>query len=270
MNPMLFLRWLLSPEGDGGGTGAGGSVPTPTLQRGADPGQQPPGQQPPPQPGQGQPPPNDAPVTQAQLVELLNTWGNQFGQQLHNSVFAQARRAGMLPAEGNGRRAPAAPAAGQPTDPGQPAPSQEELLMERIERRGAMDRTLTAQNRQMSEAGRRRMLEALDREAPPDVTAWVNQWFTDLGQPAASSPPPPPGGSSPPPTNPLPAGSRPSVTGSVPAPAGSAPSSIRDPYTLSSDDVQTMIRAHGWHNTGTQIMDALRQAPPRRLQIRRR
>ncbi len=61
---------------------------------------------------------------------------------------------------------------------------------------------------------------------------------------------------------------RPAVT-NVPAAAGSAPSTLRDPYALTQDDVNTMVRARGWHQTGTQIMEALRKAPPRRLAVRR-
>ncbi len=269
LNPML--RWLLAPEGDGGGQGAGGSgLPPQSIQvpaGGTTPGQQPPSSAPAgQQPNQGtppqqQPPADDAPVTRAQLNELLLA----HGRQVQDATFAALRRGGRLDGagagdSGNARRQ--TPAAGQPTG--------EDAIMERFERRSNMDRAIAAQGRNVTEAGRRRMVEQLDRDSPDDVAAWVNQYYVDLGHAPAPPAGAASGGSSPPATN-TPASNpqRPPVT-NVPAAAGSAPSSIRNPYELTQDDVNTMVRAHGWHKTGTQIMDSIRQAPPLRLQVRRR
>lgn len=66
-----------------------------------------------------------------------------------------------------------------------------------------------------------------------------------------------------------PAPGTPPVTGGAAA-GGAAPDALRDPYNLSEDDVNVLINRHGYHGAGQRLMQALREAPRRRLLVRKR
>lgn len=135
---------------------------------------------------------------------------------------------------------------------------------EMLERRSAFERTLAGY--QVNDAIRGHAAAALAQHQPEDVAAWTRQYMTDWGVPALGASSPPNGTNNQPP--PTPPGTPPVTGGS--AAGGSSPEAIRDPYNMTEDDVDAMIRQYGWHDTGSKIMEAIRAAPRRKLLVRKR
>lgn len=245
MGPTLLnrLRCLMAPEGDPPGSSGGGLAPgasgTTTL----------------PQASGGAPAAAPQPVDIQSIVQ-------QASQQARDSMFAALRKAGVLK---EGREEPSKPTRGEPS--ASPSPDDKRLKLR------AFDRAFSGSGAKLSDRAIERMERDFLAEDPADVAGWVKSYIEDFGgagggnRAGASSTPA--GNAT---TNQTPAAgaeARPLVT-NTPAPAGLPPGDIRDPYSLTEDDVQRLIRQHGMHGAGTKLLEAMRKVPKRRLSVRRR
>lgn len=188
-----------------------------------------------------------AAVSRDELAQMLDGF--------KNGLFADLRKAGVF----GGKKEQEAERPKAKSD--QPPPQQQQDVDQAMSRQRAFDRALRGTN--LSDDAAAMMERAFRADAPEDVAGWVKTFLGAFGLAGA-------GGSSPPRQEPSqpPVDGRPPVT-DVPAPAGLAPSDVRDPYSLTEDDVAMMIRRDGVRVTGQKLMEAARRAPPRRLRVRR-
>jgi hypothetical protein len=198
-------------------------------------------------------------VSREEIAQML--------QASHDRMFADLRRAGVLGKEkeqGSGGGAPAGAAPTPPSSGTSPAPPVTEEVQRIVDRQRAFDRATGGV--QMSEGARKRMESAFAAEKPEDVAGWAKAYLGDFGLVGAEGSSP----SSQQQTTTQTMERRGAGVTNVPAPAGVAPSEVRDPYSLTKDDVAAMVRRDGIQKTGAKLMDALRSAPPKRLLLPRR
>jgi hypothetical protein len=142
-------------------------------------------------------------------------------------------------------------------------PDPADVTKKLLQRQRAFDRAIGGKN--LNERQLVRMEKAFELEEPADVSTWCKEYLEDVGLSTAGS-------SS---TQGNENNTQNNQDGTkqqppkVPAPGGARPGDS-DPYALTEQDVTAMVRQHGMHGAGTKLMEALRKAPPKRLQVRRR
>lgn len=191
----------------------------------------------------------DTGISRSELTGLL--------AEFKNGLFADVRRAGLL---NKGKEEPQKPNQQASGNEASMDPSEVQSLI-------ARERSFTraVADKKLGDKALARLERAFQAEKPDDVAAWVGEYLGDFGigtpENGDSSSPNPDA------NNMAPENTR-SVT-DVAAPAGTAPSDIRDPYSLTEDDVADMVRRHGTHGAGKKLMEAIRKAPSKRLGVRK-
>jgi hypothetical protein len=114
---------------------------------------------------------------------------------------------------------------------------------------------------QLSDAAASRLERAFELEQPEDIAGWVTGYITDFGLGKQAST-----GASPPTASPRSA--HPVSDGGAPAPV-SVPSDQIEPWRISEDDYQSMIRRDGIAVTGQKLRSQFhRQLTGRRIRLR--
>lgn len=159
------LRILRNQEGASPG---GGAVPPPGAA---------PSTTTPPVPAQGASAASAATFDPAMVKAIVDAVVPAVSQQVHDRVFADARRAGLV---GSKVKAPAPAATGDGTAP---SPASSVNLR-------PLDRAIANSGRKLDELAYGRMERSFIDEQPEDATAWVNQYFEGFGgtSPAPAAP----------------------------------------------------------------------------------
>jgi hypothetical protein len=239
MNLRRFLMNAVNdPRGSGGGDGGATPAATPQPQGGT---------------------PVDMKAMAAEMAAVI-------GPQVRDFVLGEARRAGVFKGgkeKGGGVDPPESQTQTTQTGTGE-QPLTHAAVAKMLERRDALHQALSGTS--LSAGAHARIVRDMERDAPEDVGAWAKVYLSDFGVGVAASANPN--------ANPNNATAseqqrRPPVT-NIAAPAGPSSTEVRDPYALTQDDVNSMVRQDGMYKTGQKLMEALRRSPRRRLGVRRR
>lgn len=133
-------------------------------------------------PAPAPPAPLNDPPAQPAVVQLDDATRRAIVADARDSFFAEARRSGLLPTNGN--RQPAA--AARPESPATPTPASTPSV-DPVALRG-LDRALTRSGRAPSEAAYRRLERDFTAESPADPDAWLTDYFSGFGTSPTAAP----------------------------------------------------------------------------------
>lgn len=184
-------------------------------------------------------------------VEQLKQLFGEMLKQERDAMFADLRRAGVL---GGKDKKPGAKEASAP-----PAPEAPDIASV-IARERAFTRAIARVD--ISDKALARMETAFQAASPEDVGGWVSEYLSDLGlsraDTVATAKPPNQNNTGEPPIT------------AAGAPGGVSRGEVRDPYSLTAEDVQALIRKHGSvHGASREILEAMRRSPRRRIALTR-